>query len=183
MAEENNKSMDKLFRSAMMGYRKDDVYHFINEISENFEKELAQRDEKIRTLSEELSVKSERLEKLEADYAAVEKIKSEEMNIIAAARVKGQQALDEAKEQAQKTMADAKDFAEKNVKEAQEKATGILEAGKREYEELRQSLEAQLNEKREVLSRAKDELSQFKASTTDFMKQFVDTLSDLSKKE
>ena len=125
--------MAKIFRGALFGYNKKDVNRYVESMSANFQAQLDEYDEEIKTLKEKWQELSEEREALEVK-------KNNISEAILSAQQKGKSMVMEAQEQGEIIISEARKESDNIIAEAHKKAEDELELMSKKIAEENQKL-------------------------------------------
>lgn len=150
-----------VFTESKKGYDKDEVNNFIKQLNEATEAKLAEKDERIKELENEIKLLSKKAESTEVEEKAentadaneeLEKMKKKYERLctdmgekLLLAEVKASEVIDEANEKAEKIVADARINANKEVEE-------ILEDAKLSAEGIKKAVAEYSAKEREIMA-------------------------------
>lgn len=142
--------MNKLFKSSMFGYKKNDVIEYIENLSSKTEYALGEAEDKIEELEKENEKLKENIEKYKNDAASVSS-----------------------------AIITAEKKAEEIISNAQEKAEKILKNAEEESQTKKAELENQLEESKLKLRKLNEEIRQLKTNIVISANKYTKELDSL----
>ncbi len=108
---ENNR-----FRKSFFGFKKNDVYDYVENLYKSFDEQLKQKDEEISMLTKQNASLKEQISQLEDKFTGIEDYKSNIADVLLNAKNQAEQIIKSANEESEKVKVDTAEYIDNEKK-------------------------------------------------------------------
>lgn len=100
----------KRFGRSIIGFNKNDVYEYIEELYKNFDNQLKEKDQEINNLNKKNLTFREQIDKLNDNFEGIEDYKTNIADVLLNARSQGQKIIKDAHEESEKRKIEVEEY-------------------------------------------------------------------------